>query len=133
MEGSVKLMGLTVGAIAMAAAEPAAAQAVKNAAAGTGSPTYLSCNLKEGSTTQAIALTVDESRQAVTIHQKNTERVVTGRAVFTPETVTLPDGESTWAIDRVTLELSRVVVIGDQSWNDMGQCKLAETPAKRVF
>jgi hypothetical protein len=98
-----------------------------------GSPVYLACDLQEGATATSITLTIVEDDQTVTLVQNHSGRTISKRSIFSPSEVKIPDDESIWIVDRTTLGIKRIVKIGTARWEDIGQCRLVETPPKRAF
>jgi len=97
--------------------------------AATAAPTYLACSVTDSSKTFAVEVTADESQQRATVVLPDTGRVVTRKALFAPDRVEILDDESTWVIDRITLDFHRIVVIGDDRSDNPGKCALKAAPA----
>ncbi|MBT2242689.1 hypothetical protein JQK15_03985 [Sphingobium sp. BHU LFT2] len=96
-------------------------------------PTYLGCQIADSGKEYLVNFALDEAKGSATISSDANDKSFSAPASFSPEKVTIQERVFTWVIDRISLDLQRRTVIGDQQWNERGKCTVAKPPASRAF
>lgn len=96
-------------------------------------PVYLACTVQQGSGPIAVEITADEADQRAIVLLPGTGRVVTRKALFSPTEVNILDDETTWVVDRVSLNITRRFDLGDHHSAYPGKCAIKPAPPKRAF